>query len=123
MATFKPIMTRNPYNNQPDRAINTGTGTWVDIVQKILAACVVSTLVLLGEKTIIQLISINYHAKQFNSRIRDSKRHVHMLGLLYDASKAIFPQYCREFAEEDYAIADQINLPLWYGIVIFITQI
>ncbi|KAI5361039.1 putative EF-hand domain, mechanosensitive ion channel MscS, LSM domain superfamily [Septoria linicola] len=110
LATFKPLMTNNPYNRKVAFALNTGSGTWIDIVQKILAASVVCTLVFLGEKFIIQLISINYHAKQFNSRIRDSKRQVYMLGLLYDASTAIFPQYCREFAEEDYEIADAINI-------------
>ncbi|GIZ37597.1 hypothetical protein CKM354_000104000 [Cercospora kikuchii] len=115
LATFKPLMTRNPYNSQARFALNTGAGTWVDIVQKVLAASVVCTLVFLGEKTIIQLISINYHAKQFNGRIKDSKRRIYILGLLYDASKAIFPQYCREFAEEDYAIADQINLAVFGG--------
>lgn len=113
LATFKPIMTRNPYNSQSTHALNAGSGTWVDIVQKVLAAAVASTLVFLAEKLIIQLISINYHAKQFNSRIKDSKRQVYILGLLYDASKAIFPQYCHEFAEEDYAIADQINLAVF----------
>ncbi|KAM3421824.1 putative MscS family protein C2C4.17c [Cercospora zeina] len=115
LATFKPLMTRNPYNRQTRFALDTGVGTWVDIVQKVLGAAVVCSLVFLGEKTIIQLISINYHAKQFNGRIKDSKRRIYILGLLYDASKAIFPQYCREFAEEDYAIADQINLAAFGG--------
>lgn len=113
LATFKPLMTQNPYNSQKAHTLNTNTATWVDIVQKVLGAAVVCTLVFLGEKLIIQLISINYHAKQFNSRIKDSKRQVYILGLLYDASKAIFPQYCHEFAEEDYAIADQINLAVF----------
>lgn len=111
LATFKPIMTNNPYNRT--RPVATGAGTWIDIVQKILAAATVATLVFLGEKLIIQLISINYHAKQFNARIKDSKRRVRLLGLLYDASKQLFPQYCNEFAEEDYAIADQINLAVF----------
>jgi small-conductance mechanosensitive channel len=113
LATFKPIMTRNPYNLK--HALKVGPHTWADIVEKILAAAVVSALVFLAEKLIIQLISINYHAKQFNARIKESKRQIYILGLLYDASKAIFPPYCNEFAEEDYAIADQINLALLGG--------
>ena len=82
----------------------------MDVVEPILAACVASTLVLLVEKLFIQIISINYHRKQFNARIKDSKRKIHLLGLLYDASRRLFPMYCHEFAEEDYSIADQLNL-------------
>lgn len=105
LATFKPIMTRNPYNRSHGETEN-----WINIVQKLLAAAVVSSLVFLAEKTIIQLISINYHRKQFNSKIVQSKRHVYILGLLYDASRSLFPMYCPEFAEEDYTIADQLQL-------------
>lgn len=64
----------------------------------------------LAEKTFIQLLSVNYHRKQLNSKIRDSKRSVYLLGLLYEASRRLFPAYCNEFAEEDYVIADQLNL-------------
>ncbi|KAF2167035.1 hypothetical protein M409DRAFT_22473 [Zasmidium cellare ATCC 36951] len=106
LATFKPLMTRNPYNSKHD----TIKSNWVDIVQKILAAAVVSTLVFLAERFFIQLISINYHRKQFNSRIKDSKRQVFILTLLYEASRTLFPPYCNEFAEEDYIISDQLQL-------------
>lgn len=112
LATFKPMMTGNPYNRDHDNAI---TSNWVDIVQKLLAAAVVSSLVFLAEKTIIQLISINYHRKQFNSRIKESKRHVYILGLLYDASRTLFPMYCPEFADEDYAISNQIQIANFGG--------
>lgn len=106
LATFKPLMTRNPYNrSRPGSAPD-----WVNIVQKVLGAAVVCTLVFLAEKAIINLIQINYHRKQFNARIKDSKRQVFILGLLYDASRALFPAYCPEFAEEDYIIADQLQL-------------
>ncbi|KAF4553660.1 Mechanosensitive ion channel protein Msy2-like protein [Elsinoe fawcettii] len=107
LATFIPLMTRNP----DARARNDTTPkNWMNIVQNILGACVAASLVLLIEKSFIQLISINYHRKQFNARIKDSKRNVHILGLLYDASRNLFPMYCNEFAEEDYIIADQLNL-------------
>ncbi|KAF2225547.1 Mechanosensitive ion channel-domain-containing protein [Elsinoe ampelina] len=107
LATFIPLMTRNP----DARARNDTTPkNWMNIVQNILGACVAASLVLLVEKTFIQLISINYHRKQFNARIKDSKRNLHILGLLYDASRNLFPMYCNEFAEEDYIIADQLNL-------------
>ena len=56
LATFIPIMTRNPYN----RAHDPDQKQWETIVQEILGACVVATLALLVEKLFIQLISINY---------------------------------------------------------------
>ncbi|KAF2157298.1 hypothetical protein K461DRAFT_309435 [Myriangium duriaei CBS 260.36] len=89
---------------------HTGNGEWITIVQEILGACVAASLVLLVEKFFIQLISINYHRKQFNARIKESKRNIYIIGLLYEASRRLFPMYCNEFAEEDYAIADQLNL-------------
>ncbi|TKA23332.1 hypothetical protein B0A50_07540 [Salinomyces thailandicus] len=107
LATFMPIMTRNP----TQRARNdTGSKEWENIVQKILAAAVIASLIFLGEKTIIQLISIDYHRKQFAFRIKASKHNIYLVGLLYEASRNLFPAYCPEFAEEDYHIADQLNL-------------
>ena len=106
LATFIPLMTRNPYNRAHDKEQK----NWETIVQEILGACVVATLAFLVEKLFIQLISINYHRKQFNARIRESKRNVYLVGLLYEASRALFPMYCPEFAEEDYVIADQLDL-------------
>lgn len=100
-------MTRNP----TQRALHdTKIKTWEASVQKILFATLISSLIFLTEKLLIQLISIRYHQKQFNAKIKDSKRNVYLLSLLYDASRAIFPAYCSEFAEEDYIINDSINL-------------
>lgn len=103
-------MTRNPYG----RAHNQAMTHWMEIMNSILGAALVSTLVLLVEKFFIQLISINYHRKQFNSRIKESKHNVFLLGLLYDASRTLFPAY-GVFAEEDYIIADQLNLAMALG--------
>lgn len=83
---------------------------WQTIVQSILAAALASTLVFLVEKTLIQLLSISYHRKQFTVKVKDNKRNVYLLGLLYDASRALFPAYCREFEEEDYIINDSLQL-------------
>ncbi|KAF2860352.1 hypothetical protein K470DRAFT_74795 [Piedraia hortae CBS 480.64] len=107
LATFIPIMTRNP----AQRARNDmKPKEWEFIMQNILAAATICTLVFLAEKTLIQIISIDYHRKQFSFRIKESKRSVHLLGLLYESSRALFPAYCNEFAEEDYIISDQLNL-------------
>ncbi|KIW32759.1 uncharacterized protein PV07_04283 [Cladophialophora immunda] len=106
LATFVPIMTLNP--DQRSRG-ETGLKSWESIVKNILFACVFSTLLLLGEKVLIQLLSISYHRKQFDEKIKDSKRNIHLVGLLYDASRKLFPEYCREFAEEDYLINDVLD--------------
>jgi len=103
LATFRPLMTKTPGRGPANYE-------WIDIMEKILAACVFSTLVLLAEKVLIQLISISYHRKQFDSKIKDSKRNIYLVGRLYEASKAMFPTYCPEFAEEDYIISDVLGI-------------
>ena len=109
LATFAPIMRNNPDNRKPGVK---APGHWVTIVTQILAALVVAAGAFLVEKLIIQLISINYHRKQFNAKIKGNKHQVYLLGLLYDASRALFPAYCPEFAEEDYVINDSIEINL-----------
>ncbi|TKA58227.1 hypothetical protein B0A49_10996, partial [Cryomyces minteri] len=107
LATFIPLMTRNPTQLALK---DTGIKPWESIINKILAAALITSLVYLAEKLLIQLISINYHRKQFNAKIKDSKHNVFLLSLLYDASRALFPAYCNEFLEEDYIINDSINI-------------
>ncbi|PSR80039.1 Mechanosensitive ion channel-domain-containing protein, partial [Coniella lustricola] len=85
---------------------------WVYVIVRILGSLWVSSCVLLGEKFIIQLISISYHQRSFANRIRESKREIYLLGLMYDASRTLFPMYCEEFAEEDYVISDSIEAML-----------
>ncbi|KAL9100427.1 MAG: hypothetical protein Q9163_004192 [Psora crenata] len=130
LATFIPVMTRNPTqraqaatyskhqnSTAPAEQSNAflyqnagGVKEWQNIVQRILAALLVASLILLAEKLLIQLISIGYHRKQFNSKIKDSKHKIHLLSLLYDASRSLFPAYCAEFADEDYIINSSIEL-------------
>jgi small-conductance mechanosensitive channel len=118
LATFLPIMTRNPIRRKMPAPTGvtdwnpTKPDEWETIVQQVLGAFVVASLIFLGEKLIIQLISINYHRKQFTARIKASKHNIYLLSLLYDASRQMFPTYCNEFAEEDATIADQLNLNL-----------
>jgi hypothetical protein len=87
-------------------------GNWKNILLSILRAILVSSCIFLAERILIQLISISYHRKQFDSKIKESKRNIFLIGLLYDASRALFPQYCDEFAEEDYVIQDGLQLGL-----------
>lgn len=85
---------------------------WTDIIEKILGALFVSSAVLLVEKALVQLIGVSYHQRSFANRIKASKREIHLLGLLYDASRTLFPMYCHEFSEEDYVINDSIEMML-----------
>lgn len=107
LASFVPLMTLNP--DQRSRG-DTSLKDWEKIVKNILFACVFSTLILLGEKVLIQLLSISYHRKQFDDKIKDSKRNIYLIGLLYDASRKLFPEYSQEFLEEDYLINDVLDL-------------
>ncbi len=127
---FLQVMTRNPTqrhqaatfskdkNSTDTSARNTAlifqnataVKEWEAIVQRILAAFLVASLILLAEKLFVQLISIGYHRTQFNTKIRHSKHKIYLLSLLYDASRSLFPAYCREFAEEDSIINDSLTL-------------
>ncbi|VUC35713.1 unnamed protein product [Clonostachys rosea] len=85
---------------------------WVKVLNRIFGSLFVSSAVFLGEKAIVQLIAVSYHQRSFANRIKESKREVHLLGMLYDASKALFPMYSPEFVEEDYVINDTIEAKL-----------
>jgi len=85
---------------------------WVWVIKRLLGAVFVSTAVLLGEKAIVQLIGISYHQRSFANRITDSKREVHLLGIMFDASRQLFPMYGPDFAQEDYIISDSIEARL-----------
>ncbi|KAI1213677.1 Mechanosensitive ion channel-domain-containing protein [Annulohypoxylon truncatum] len=89
--------------------------SWVIAIRRILGALFASSAVFLVEKTIIQLISVTYHQRSFANRIKDSKREVFLLGLMYDASRQLFPMYCPEFIEEDELINDSIEIMLAGG--------
>ncbi|KJZ75092.1 hypothetical protein HIM_05578 [Hirsutella minnesotensis 3608] len=94
------------------QAANSAGVNWVVVIERILAACFASSAVLLAEKAIVQLIGVSYHQRSFANRIKASKREIYLLGLLYDASRTLFPMYCPEFAEEDYVINDSIEMML-----------
>lgn len=85
---------------------------WCRNFERVLGASFVSSAVYLAEKAIVQLIGISYHQRSFANRIHDSKHEIRLLGMLYDASRSLFPMYCPEFADEDYVINDSIDLIL-----------
>ena len=108
LTTFVPMMTLNP--DQRKQKNGTTLTNWESICKDILFAAFFSTLILLAEKVLIQLISISYHRKQFDQKIKQSKHNVYLISLLYDASRNLFPAYCPEFAAEDYVINDSLDL-------------
>jgi hypothetical protein len=83
---------------------------WVDVFRRVLLASIMVACVFLVEKLIIQLITINYHRRQFNFRVNESKVKVRMLDILWEASDSLFPfNNSPEFEGEDFAIATGID--------------
>lgn len=74
---------------------------WQNIVSKVFKAGIIAAALFLAEKTFVQVVSVNYHRKQYGQKIKESKHLVWLLDLLYDASRTLFPEFCREFEQED----------------------
>ena len=74
---------------------------WPHYLRRVFLAGIVVSAIFLAEKTLVHLISIDYHRKQYDAKIKESKKIIWLLDLLYDASRQLFPEYCREFQEED----------------------
>ncbi len=110
LPTFKVLTSMGDNETIPG-----GDNSWINVMTKILTATLIASGLYLGEKLIIQLLSIGYHRRSFDNRIKESKRSVHLLGLLYDASRSLFPMYCREFEEEDLLINDSVEAMLANG--------
>ncbi|EPS28772.1 hypothetical protein PDE_03718 [Penicillium oxalicum 114-2] len=105
LVTFLPIMTLNPNKKSSS---DTDVTSWEKSVKNILFALLVCSLIFLGEKALVQLISISYHRKQFDAKIKQSKHNVYLVGLLFEASRNMFPIYCPEFKDEDAIIFDSL---------------
>ncbi|KAJ5896245.1 uncharacterized protein N7473_005644 [Penicillium subrubescens] len=105
LVTFLPIMTLNPSKQDSE---DTSVKSWEKSVKNILFALLVCSLIFLGEKALVQLISISYHRKQFDAKIKQSKHNVFLVGLLFEASRNMFPMYCPEFKDEDAIIFDSL---------------
>lgn len=109
---FWALATWLTFKNLFNQSITQRGVDWCITLERILGALFVSCAVLLVEKALVQLIGVSYHQRSFANRIKASKREIHLLGLLYDASRTLFPMYCREFADEDYVINDSIEMML-----------
>ncbi|KAL5332055.1 hypothetical protein ACEPPN_001598 [Leptodophora sp. 'Broadleaf-Isolate-01'] len=82
---------------------------WMTKFKQVLGSVLVSTVIFFIENILVQLISVSYHARSFNNRIGASKNAVHLLGILFDASRSLFPMYEGEFLEEDFIIHANIE--------------
>lgn len=87
---------------------NSDVSSWEKSVKNILFALLVCSLIFLAEKALVQLISISYHRKQFDAKIKQSKHNIYLVGLLFEASRNMFPVYCPEFRDEDDLIFDSL---------------
>jgi small-conductance mechanosensitive channel len=82
---------------------------WVVEFKRVLLASIAVAALFLVEKLIIQLIAINYHRRQFNARVNESKVKVGMTDALYDTSLALFPIGSPAFRNEDFSVATGID--------------
>ncbi|KAJ5747643.1 uncharacterized protein N7511_009339 [Penicillium nucicola] len=105
LVTFLPVMTLTPGKKDSG---DTTTKSWEKSLKNVLFAFLLCALIYLAEKALVQLISISYHRKQFDAKIKVSKRNLYLVGLLFEASRNMFPVYCQEFKEEDSLIFDSI---------------
>ncbi|CAI7565665.1 unnamed protein product [Penicillium glandicola] len=105
LVTFLPVMTLNPSKQASG---DTSSTTWEKTMKNILFALLICAIIYLAEKALVQLISISYHRKQFDTKIKISKRNVHLVTILFEASRNMFPVYCPEFSEEDSLIFDSL---------------
>ena len=74
---------------------------WIHTLKRVFIAGIICAAIFLGEKTLVHLISIDYHRKQYDAKIKESKKVIWLLDLLYDASRQLFPEFCHEFQDED----------------------
>ncbi|RVD85301.1 uncharacterized protein DFL_003627 [Arthrobotrys flagrans] len=104
--SFLQMMTHNPDKRRESLTDPTATDTkpWQSKMNHVLAAALVSSLIFLVKSVIVQLISVQYHQKQFSARILANKDYIKVLSILLEASRQAFPAYCPEFAEEDYIL-------------------
>ncbi|TVY35576.1 putative MscS family protein [Lachnellula subtilissima] len=75
--------------------------SWTSVFKKVLGAILVATIIFFIEKVLVQLISVSYHSRSYNNRIGESKRYVYLLGILFEASRKLFPMFGPEFRDED----------------------
>lgn len=74
---------------------------WIPVVRNFLGASLVASTIYLAEKMFVQLVSVNYHSRSFDNRIKEIKNCIRLMSILYESSRELFPTYCEKFYEED----------------------
>lgn len=92
LCTFLPVMTVST----PD-----GSKLWQRVIQNILVALLISSLMFLGERLVIHLISVSFHKTRFSNRIKENKQAIKMISDLLYVACIPFPPFCPEFSDED----------------------
>jgi hypothetical protein len=82
---------------------------WVNNFQRFLLASMAVAALFVAQKLIVQLISVNYHRRQFNARVNESKLKVRMLDGLLESSLKMFPLNQHPFEKEDFEILTGID--------------
>ncbi|WPG98233.1 Hypothetical protein R9X50_00102100 [Acrodontium crateriforme] len=67
--------------------------SWLKTLRTVFKASIVVASVFFAEKALVQLVSIEYHRRQYASRIRSSKRDVAVLDTLLRASRRLIPDF------------------------------
>lgn len=83
---------------------------WIHILRNVMRASVGSASLLLAEKVLMQMISVNYHGTQYRDKIKDIKYTTRAIDCLYAASLHKFYDHHPECIEEDYDIHDTTNV-------------
>lgn len=96
LSSFMPVMVQKANAGAKD-----ATMTWQLVINNILVALLISSLIFCAEKLMIHLISVSFHKTRFATRIKDNKQAIHMLSDLLEVACIPFPPFCPEFAEED----------------------
>lgn len=66
---------------------------WLGTLRTVFKASIVVASIFLGEKALVQLVSIEYHRRQYAARIRASKRDVAVLDTLFRVSRRLVPDF------------------------------
>jgi hypothetical protein len=82
---------------------------WVHNFQRFLLASMAVAALFIAQKLIVQLISVNYHRRQFNARVNESKLKVRMLDGLTEHSLKMFPLNAHPFEMEDFEILTSLD--------------
>ena len=91
-------------------ALHSGHVKWLSVFHKVLKVSVGMAALWLAEKTLVQLMSVSYHARQHHDKIKDIKKTSRAIDLLYDASRRVYPDHHPFVVEEDYIIRDADNM-------------